>query len=201
MEEATRILLQVLSGLDYVHNVDLSVPVQKGLFRGSMDAHGIVHRDFKPGNIFLLRAEDRPTAVIADFGMAKAFDVAGVSRVTKSGAVMGTPVFMPRQQAMDTKYAKPEVDVWAASASYYNMLTGTFPKNFRMGVNPWKVIVGESAVPINDRDVNIPKSLASVIDRALCEQPKIGYQSASALRKDIVAALDDDLRAAMKGVL
>ena len=201
LEEATRILLQVLSGLDYVHNVDLSVPVQKGLFRGSMDAHGIVHRDFKPGNIFLLRAEDRPTAVIADFGMAKAFDVAGVSRVTKSGAVMGTPVFMPRQQAMDTKYAKPEVDVWAASASYYNMLTGTFPKNFRMGVNPWKVIVGESAVPINDRDVNIPKSLASVIDRALCEQPNIGYQSASALRKDVVAALDDDLRAAMKGVL
>ena len=201
LEEATRIMLQILSGLDYVHHVDLNVPLQKGLFHGSMEAHGIVHRDFKPGNVFLMRAEDCPTAVIADFGMAKAFDAAGVSRVTKSGAVMGTPVFMPRQQALNTKYAKPEVDIWAASASYYNMLTGTFPKNFRLGVNPWKVIVGESAVPINERDVDIPKKLAAVIDHALCEEPAIGYQSATALRQDLVSALPDDLRAAMKGVL
>jgi len=193
--------LQVLDGLNYVHHVDLSVPVQKGLFKGSMEAHGIVHRDFKPGNIFLSSADDRPTAIVADFGMAKAFDAAGYTRITKSGAVMGTPVFMPRQQALDTKYAKPEVDVWAASASYYNMLTGTFPKNFRAGVNPWKVIVGEEAVPISERDASIPKPLAAVIDRALRETPQIGYQSAAALKKDIIGALPDSVRNAMKGVL
>lgn len=201
LEQATWIMLQVLAGLDYVHHVDLSVPIQKGLFKGSMEAHGVVHRDFKPGNIFLASKEEKPVALVADFGMAKAFDAAGISRVTKSGAVMGTPVFMPRQQAMDTKYAKPEVDVWAASASYYNMLTGTFPKNFRLGVNPYKVIVGESAVPIGERGVDIPKPLASVIDRALCERPEIGYQSAAKLRKDLIAALPDSLRNEMKGVL
>ena len=201
LEEATWIILQVLDGLDYVHHVDLTVPIQKGLFKGSMEAHGVVHRDFKPGNIFLSSADEKPTAIVADFGMAKAFDAAGYTRVTKSGAVMGTPVFMPRQQALDTKYAKPEVDVWAASASYYNMLTGTFPKNFRIGVNPWKVIVSEEAVPINQRNVDIPAPLAAVIDRALREMPQIGYQSAAALKKDIVGALPESLRGAMKGVL
>ncbi|NCB32035.1 MAG: serine/threonine protein kinase, partial [Clostridia bacterium] len=198
---ATWIILQVLTGLDYVHHVDMKVPIQKGLFKGTADAHGIVHRDFKPGNIFLSGGTDYPIAMVADFGMAKAFDTAGLSRMTKSGTVMGTPVFMPRQQAIDFKYAKPEVDVWAAAASYYNMLTGQTPKNFRPGKNPWQIIVSEKSVPIRDRYASIPQPLATIIDKALEEQPAIGYSSAAALRRDIVAALPNDIKKAVKGVL
>lgn len=198
---ATWITLQVLAGLHYVHNVDIRAQIQRGFFKGTADAHGVVHRDFKPGNIFLSNASDLPAAMVADFGMAKAFDTAGLSRMTKSGTVMGTPVFMPRQQAIDFKYAKPEVDVWAAAASYYNMLTGAFPKNFRPGKNVWQIIVAEAAVPIRDRDSSVPQSLAKVIDRALVEQPAIGYASAAAFRKDIVAALPENVKQAVKGVL
>jgi len=201
LELATWITLQVLSGLDYVHNKDLSVPIQKKIFKGTMDAHGIVHRDFKPGNIFLSDTSDHPVAMVADFGMAKAFDTAGLSRMTKSGTVMGTPVFMPRQQAINFKYAKPEVDVWAAAAGYYNMLTGAFPKNFRPGINPWQIIVSESAVPIRQRDVDIPDKLAAVIDRALVEQPSIGYRTAASLSRDIIAALPEKTKQAVSGVL
>lgn len=201
LEQATWIMLQVLSGLDYVHNVDLQADKENGSFMGTLDAHGVVHRDFKPGNIFLSDATDRPVAMVADFGMAKAFDAAGLSRITKTGTVMGTPVFMPRQQAIDFKYAKPEVDVWAAAASYYNMLTGAFPKNFRPGKNVWQIIVSESAVPIRNRNALIPKQLAAVIDKALEEQPEIGYSSAAAFRKDIVSALPDSVRSAVRGVI
>ena len=201
LEQATWITLQILSGLDYVHNVDLSAEIKKGIFKGTMDAHGVVHRDFKPGNIFLSDHSDKPVAMVADFGMAKAFDAAGLSRITKTGTVMGTPVFMPRQQAVDFKYAKPEVDVWAAGASFYNMLTGAFPKNFRPGKNAWQIIVNEPAVPIRDRNTTIPRELAAVIDKSLREQPEIGYKSAAAFRKDIVAALPEHVKNAVKGVI
>ena len=203
LELATYIILQVLAGLDYVHNMDIDVEIKKGIFGGTKEVHakGVVHRDFKPGNIFLSDKSDHPVAMVADFGMAKAFNTAGLSSVSKTGSIMGTPVFMPRQQAMSFKYAKPEVDVWAAAASYYNMLTGAFPKNFRQGKNPWQIIVGESAVPIRERDRNIPPKLAAVIDKALVEQPEIGCKTAAALRRDIIAALPDNVKAAVKGVL
>ena len=105
------------------------------------------------------------------------------------------------QQARDCKYAKPEVDVWAAAASYYNMLTGKFAKDFRPGVNPWQVIIAESAIPIRKRNPNVPERMAAVIDKALVERPKIGYTSAGALRRDLIAALPNDVKDYCRGIL
>ena len=196
---ATFIILQALEGLEYVHNVPVQAEIVKiGLFGGRreklMDAKGLVHRDFKPGNIFLMDKSDHPVAKVADFGMAKAFQAAGFSTMSSEGMVKGTVPFMPRQQALDCRFAKPEVDVWAAAASYYYMLTGQFPKNFRQGVNMWQILVTESATPIRQRDPSVPERLAQVIDRALVERPVIGCNSAAALRYDIIRALPEGTR-------
>lgn len=180
---ATSILLQVLAGLQYVHEL------------------GNVHRDIKPGNIFLSDCSATAIARIADFGMAKAFDTAGLSRMTKSGTYRGTSVFLSRRQAADFKYAKPEVDIWAAVASYYTMLTGAFVKNFSHGRNPWYVIMAEDPVPILERDESIPSALAAVIDRALIEQPEMAYSSALELRRDMIAALPGDVKETLSEVL
>ena len=67
----------------------------------------------------------------------KAFDTAGLSGQSATGSVAGTPVFMPRQQVIDFKYARPEVDVWAAAASLYAMLTGAVPRDLPPGRDPW----------------------------------------------------------------
>ena len=196
---ATYIILQALEGLEYVHNVPVQAEiVKRGLFGGRreklMDAKGLVHRDFKPGNIFLMDKSDHPVAKVADFGMAKAFQAAGFTTMSSEGMVKGTVPFMPRQQALDCRFAKPEVDVWAAAASYYYMLTGQFPKNFRQGVNMWQILVTESATPIRQRDPSVPERLAQVIDRALVERPVIGCNSAAALRYDIIRALPEGTR-------
>lgn len=203
LELSTYIILQVLSGLDYVHNMDVDVMIKKGFFGGTKEvqATGVVHRDFKPGNILLTGHSDHPVAKVADFGMAKAFQTAGLSGVSQSGATMGTPPFMPRQQALRCKYAKPDVDVWAAAASYYNMLTGQVPKNFPPGKNPIQVIITESAVPIRQRNSGIPERLAKVIDKALADKPEIGIPTAADFRREIVAALPQGVRNYCKDVL
>ena len=201
---ATYIMLQVLEGLDYVHHVDVETEIKKrGIFgtRKVLHAKGLVHRDFKPGNIFLSDKGDHPVAKVADFGMAKAFQTAGFTDMSSAEMVKGTVPFMPRQQALDCRYAKPEVDVWAAAASYYHMLTGAFPKNFRPGGNVWRSLVTEKAVPIRERDASIPEKIALVIDHALLESPQIGCKSAAVLRDDLILALPGETKDYCRGLL
>ena len=76
-------------------------------------------------------------AKVGDYGLSKAFDLAGLSGQTCTGAVAGTPAFLPRQQVINFKYARPEVDVWAAAAFLYYLLTVRPPREFPPGMDPW----------------------------------------------------------------
>ncbi|HBN85099.1 MAG TPA: hypothetical protein DDZ89_14795 [Clostridiales bacterium] len=193
---ATYIILQALDGLEYAHHADVSVECENEI----RCATGIVHRDFKPGNIFLMDNGKYPVAKVADFGFAKAFETAGLSRHTRTGTVAATPVFQPRQQIANYKYSKPEVDVWAAAASYYNMLTGSFPKDVR-GKDIWMEMYTGTPVPIRQRDSKIPEKLATVIDHALVESPEIGVKTAAEFKSRIIKALPMNIRHAVRGVL
>jgi serine/threonine-protein kinase len=180
IETATRVILQVLDGLAYAHSEPMSVQLKNGK---TASVNGVVHRDFKPANIFLASSGKNTVAKVADFGLAKAFEASGMSGHTHTGQVAGTPVFMPRQQIINFKYSKPDVDVWAAAASYYNMLTGAYPKDFGQGKDVFLTALNTSAVPVRKRNPAIPKKLAEVIDRALTEKPEIGVKSAAELKK------------------
>lgn len=165
-------ILQVLDGLHYAHT-------EKGL----------IHRDIKPDNIFInVNEENDVTVKLGDYGLAKAFDMAGLSGQTMTGNAMGTPVFMPRQQVLNFKYAKPDVDVWAVAACLYNMLTGEYPKDF-VGADPWVVILQSPPVPIRQRDASIPKPLAEVIDLALIDNPKLHFKSAKDFQDALLSIL------------
>ena len=166
--EAMEIILQVLDGLHYAHT-------EKGL----------VHRDIKPGNIFLTVTDDRLVAKLGDYGLAKAFDLAGLSGQTMTGTKMGTPVFMPRQQVLNFKYVKPDVDVWAVAATLYYMLTGAYPRNFE-GIEPMLAILKNQPVPIRDRDASIPKPLANLIDLALQDKPNLHFKSAMEFKQALL---------------
>ncbi|MDH6356409.1 protein kinase [Parabacteroides sp. PF5-9] len=185
IEQASEIVLQLLEGLEYAHSQVVEVDLADGQRRL---AKGIVHRDLKPSNILLSDYSTHPIVKISDFGLAKAFETAGLSGYTQAGQRAGTPGFMARQQVIDFRSAKPAVDVWAAAATYYFMLTGTTPKEFKKK-DKVKVILNEKPIPIRERNRDIPQALAEVIDRALIELPEIGIQSAGELRTRIIAAL------------
>ena len=186
IDEATGILFEVLDGLEYAHNVKVLSKLRSG---ETKEIRGLVHRDLKPSNIFLKSENGSSVAKVADYGLAKAFDTAGLSGQTRTGTATGTPVFMPRQQVVNFKYAKPDVDVWAAAASLYHMLTRRFPRDFKPGKDPWQTVLQTKPVSIRERDSSVPKRLADVIDQALDDSGKLNFKTAAEFKKALQKAL------------
>ena len=118
---------------------------------------------------------------LSDFGLAKSFEPAGLSGMSMTGGYAGTPVFMPREQITNFKYVKPVSVVWSMAATIYNMLTGAFPYSFTKERDPIDVILNEDVVPLRKRDATLPKSLATVLDRALSKDRKSRPQNAGEL--------------------
>jgi serine/threonine protein kinase len=185
--EAAPLILQALDALDYCHNAEVPfVPHADGNWA---PGRGLVHRDVKPANLFLSGTGPEAQVKLGDFGLAKAFDKAGLSGHTWSGLLSGTPYFMPRRQVRRFKYAGPEVDVWAAAAALYYMLTGTPPRDFTGGMGWMEVILETPALPLRQRLPAAPPRLAEVLDYALCEEPEIPFKSAAGFKQALEAVL------------
>ena len=168
VKEATEIILQILDGLHYAH--------QKGL----------IHRDIKPANIFLTVNKGEIVAKLGDYGLSKAFDMAGLSGLSDVNDCMGTPACMPRQQVLDFKFSQPEVDIWAIVATYYFLLTGFFPRNLEDRNNMMVELLTKSAVPIRERDASIPQPLAELIDLALVDNPELHFKCVAAFKQTLL---------------
>jgi serine/threonine-protein kinase len=182
LEEAVGIVCQVLDALEYAHTANIRVELPDGTVESS---RGLVHRDVSPHNILLAGSQ----AKLTDFGLAKAFEMAGLSGLTRTGISAGKPYFMPRQQVVNFRHAGPEVDVWAAAACLYNMLTGRYPRDFPRHMDLWQAVLETEPVPILKRDPSIPEKLAEVIDLALTDQHEIHFKTSAQLRSALEGVL------------
>lgn len=187
IDEACGYILQALDGLHYAHTVPLQVRLADGTTRS---VTGLVHRDISPANLLLTGNPSSGLVVkVGDFGIAKAFESAGLSGMTRTGDRGGKPFYMPRQLVVNFRYAQPAVDVWAMAASLYELLTGTVPRDFPHGCEPFLTVLHQDAVPIRQRNPAIPKRLAEVIDHALRDKPEIGFQTALEFKQALEEAL------------
>lgn len=176
---ALNLTCQILDALEYAHNVRFE---QRSLLDDqTYTVNGLVHRDIKPANIYLTRVDGELFAKIADFGLAKAFDMAGISGCTRTGDFSGTLGFVPKQQFLNYKYVKPEVDVWAAAATLYYMLTGMPPRNFSNAMEVMHVF-GKMPVPVREINPYVPEKIAEVIDFALDDRESLHFKTADQLR-------------------
>jgi serine/threonine protein kinase len=136
---------------------------------------GFVHRDLKPANVLL--GEDG-AARLADFGLAKSFQRAGLSGLTATGTVAGTVEFMAREQLTSYRDARPTTDVWSLAATLYFLLTSQYPRDFGEDADPLAVVLRGGVVPLGRRDASLPPDLAAVIDRALHDEPARRFPTA-----------------------
>ncbi|MET0415415.1 MAG: hypothetical protein ABW022_05280, partial [Actinoplanes sp.] len=99
---------------------------------------------------------------------------------------LGGPVgLLPRALVLDFRRAAPRVDVWAAAATLYWLLTGATPRDFPDGADPVAVVLREDPVPVRVRESSVPPLLAAAVDEALTEGRAM---SAAELREALVRA-------------
>ena len=190
IDESLEIIFQVLDALDYAHQAE--IPYVK-LHNGKLaKGRGLVHRDIKPNNILITNTEAPWQVKISDFGLAKAFDLAGLSEKPLSTHIQGTPEFMSYQQVMDYRYIDPCVDVWSTAATLYFMLTGQSPRKLENNHdhhNPFEFVKISEPRPILQLNDNIPQNLAEVIDLALRDKPEIYFKSAQELKQALLQVI------------
>lgn len=142
---------------------------------------GVVHRDLKPANVMLDR-EGEPR--VTDFGLAK--NLAKDSNLTASGSVMGTPSFMPPEQASGgTAEAGPLADVYSLGAMLYCLVTGRPPFQAATPVETLRQVLVRDPVPPRRLNSQIPKDLENICLKCLEKSPDRRYGSASDLAQDL----------------
>ncbi len=163
------IALQALAALDVAHR------------------SGVIHRDMKPDNIFLMSGSG-VLAKVLDFGISKAtFGDDQPHNLTRTGMVMGTPYYMAPEQAMGERQLDARVDVWGVGVLLYEALTGLRPfvaKNYNALLV--QILTGnpEPAAVVR---AQIPVGLSNAIHRALAKKRDERFATAQEFAKAIAA--------------
>ena len=164
------------------------VGIMKDVARALAYAHqrGIVHRDIKPDNVLLSGG----TAVVTDFGIAKAISAARTSApgatLTQVGTSIGTPAYMAPEQAAGDSHIDHRADLYSLGAMTYELLTGqpVFPD--RTAQRMLAAHMSEAPRPIADLRLDVPAPLADLVMRCLAKDPADRPQTAG----DIVRVLE-----------
>ena len=159
-EDTRRIMREVTEALAYAHG------------------RGVVHRDIKPDNILLDGETGR--AMVTDFGIARAVQEGGDSRLTATGMAIGTPTYMSPEQAVGDKVIDGRSDLYSLGIVAYQMLAGEPP--FVAANTPSMLMkhLSEQPVPIDQR-ADVPPDLAATIMTMLAKEPERRFVSANAL--------------------
>ncbi len=146
---------------------------------------GVIHRDLKPANI-LIDAKGNPR--VTDFGLAK--KVQGDSGLTGSGQIMGTPSYMPPEQAGGKRgEVGPGADVYSLGATLYALLCGRPPFQAAMAMDTVIQVLTDEPVPPRRLNPSIARDLETICLKCLQKEPAKRYHSAAALALELARFL------------
>jgi len=160
LDDTLDIVAQLCAGLGYAHS------------------QGVVHRDVKPANVFLL--EDG-TVKLLDFGIAKLT----TSTLTRQGDVLGSASYMSPEQVAGSDSVDGRADVWSTGVVLYELLAGRKPFQGETPTNVIVRILKEEPPPIESLVPGLPKQLISAVHRALEKDPTKRIAKADELGREL----------------
>ena len=162
-KESIQIVTQVAKALKHAHQ------------------QGFIHRDIKPKNIMINKAE---VVKLADLGLARALSDREAAE-TEAGKAFGTPYYISPEQAKGKTDIGPSADIYGLGATFYHMVTGKVPFE---GKNPNEVMqkqIREPLVPPDHVVAELSNGVALIIEMMMAKNPKDRYQNASQLLEDL----------------
>jgi eukaryotic-like serine/threonine-protein kinase len=158
-------------------------------------AKGIVHRDIKPENLFLLRRKDQDFVKVVDFGISKSLRASGEEeeqpRLTQTGMVLGTPLYMSPEQARGDDALDARVDVYALGVIMYEAATGRVPFVGNNYLSVISQVLNETPRPPRELRPELSEEFEAIVLRAMAKDRTERYASADDLVADINALLED----------
>ena len=190
---------------------DAPLPVERSLAivkqvssaLGAAHSKGIVHRDVKPENVYLIRRGDQDFVKVVDFGVSKAVHTqeegSEWQRLTRTGAVLGTPLFMSPEQAAGKEDIDARADIWSTALILYECLTGELP--FR-GANYLGVIAQIQSKEVQPPsalrpELGIPQAVDRMVMHALEKDRGQRYQDMADFERDLERVLAGDMDAGL----
>jgi Tol biopolymer transport system component/tRNA A-37 threonylcarbamoyl transferase component Bud32 len=164
IDDAIRIATEAASALAYAHG------------------RGVIHRDVKPENILIAHG----SAVVADFGIARAVTEAGGGRLTETGLSLGTPQYMSPEQATADRELDGRSDVYALGAVLYEMLTGEPPYTGPTTQSVIAKLLTETPRPVLAGRPTVPPHVAAAVHRALARLPADRFRGAREFAEALV---------------
>ncbi len=170
LREALEIGVQILSALEAAH------------------AHGVVHRDLKPDNVWLSPSPTGPHVKLLDFGIAKlkvsmSSEYRGVN--TRPGSMMGTPAYMAPEQAISADQVDARADIYSFGVILYEMLSGKRPVDADDPATILEKLVRGEIHPLASRNPSLPPALCALVDRLVAPNPDERPASASYVRAEL----------------
>lgn len=178
--------------LDVPTTLKIVTQTAKGLAKAH--AAGVVHRDLKPENLFLTRSEEGELITkLLDFGLAKFYspnDGSAQVRLTREGALFGTPAYMSPEQAKGRGEVDHRSDLWALACIVYECLTGHTVWNVEQGVAMILAQVASSPLPLPSKlRPDLPPAFDQWFARALQRAPEDRFQTAAQFTIALTEAL------------
>ncbi len=173
--DAASLLCTLLDALEAAHDKD------------------IVHRDLKPENLFLARDGEQIAPKILDFGVSKILgsDAERV-KLTRTGALVGTPAYMAPEQAMGDTAVDKRVDLWAMGVILYELVSGRLPYDGQNYNAMLVQIVTGRPRPVTDHVPTLDPALVALIERAMARHPRARFASARAMNDALAAWLGSE---------
>ncbi len=204
-EERPFLVMELLEGeslyemMTRVRRLDTkdTLTIVQQVCRGLIQAHeaNVIHRDLKPENIFITRTpEGDILSKIVDFGLAKFYEPAGGDaaqvRLTREGALFGTPAYMSPEQAKGQGEVDKRVDLWALGCIVYECLTGATVWNVEQGVAMILAQIASAPLPVPSvLRPDLPRSFDAWFEQALARDPDARFQTPLEFAESLEQAL------------